>query len=77
VAVADAPFGCAGHVIDADRRAQNQSVAATLERLTSDLHGLIFDILEARTPESADRNATEGRRIAAAINCSFDTQRIR
>jgi hypothetical protein len=50
--------------------------AAALEQLTSDLHDLIFDLQEARTPDSAECNAIEGQRIAAAISQVFDDEII-
>jgi hypothetical protein len=46
-------------------------MVAALERLTSDLHGLIFDVQDSRTAESEARNAIEGRRIAAALDRLF------
>ncbi len=46
--------------------------AAMLERITSDLHDLIFDVQEARGVEAEERNADEGQRIAAALHTLFD-----
>lgn len=46
--------------------------AAMLERLTSDLHDLIFDVQEARGIESEERNAEEAQRIASALQQLFD-----
>ncbi len=46
--------------------------AAMLERLTSDLHDLIFDVQETRDAESEARNAGEAQRIAEALYQLFD-----
>jgi len=56
---------------DQYRSAPDIGTIVALERLTGDLHALIFDLQDASTRGSEIRNAAEGRRIASAIDRLF------
>lgn len=52
------------------------SLHVVLERITSDLHSLTFDVQEAsRSIAHSERKTAEGERIAAALHAAGDQVR--